>query len=74
MNDDLKVLILALHVDELLEVAVNFEHGLNDFQGWQYYKEPDIKQKYMKTIQENTGIVVTDILKLTQIDHVLTVY
>jgi len=45
MNDNLNVIVTVYNQGRILKCAVQVQHGLNQFLGWEYFKEPDIKKR-----------------------------
>lgn len=71
MNDDLNLLITILTVhDDMINVAINIKHGLNTFENYEYYNEPDVHKRYLELLPEHVSDYTKKILEIKEIFEV----
>ena len=66
MNDDLSILVTLLRLEDmhLYKVALKVPHGLNQFQDWKYFKEPETEERYKEMLSDYNNYEVIDVIEL----------
>lgn len=68
MNDDLNILITFVSTSKTLDkVAIKIPHGMNEFDGWEFYREDDVWQHMKRFIPPHVQTFIDFVVDVEEI-------